>query len=181
MWDFPFNILSQFDKSFTGKVLKKTNVIKKDFICLDSILWLYAFWKRANYFVLFIKSEKLLNLKGLFNKISDFAVKLVRNLILLWHSVKDLESLLFLWITRSQLSDQSTDITDIVGECNTTEGFDKNQKHGLNVVVCWNITKSDCEHDGRSPIITPYIADEPMLLLNVYLYVPWICWVHPCH
>ncbi len=44
MGNFTFNILSQFNQCFAGKILKKTDVIEENFVCFNAILRLNPFW-----------------------------------------------------------------------------------------------------------------------------------------
>lgn len=126
MWYFSLHILSQFDQCFARKILEKSYVVKENFVRLNPVLWLDTFGQWSYDLIFLIKCKELLNLERFFDKICNLTIKLIGNLILFRHSMKDLETFALFRITGLKLTNQRTDITDVVGKGNAAESFNKN-------------------------------------------------------
>lgn len=95
--------------------------------------------------------------------------------------MEDFESFLFFWVTGSELSNQSPDVADVVGESYAAEGLYENEKHGLDVVIGRDIPEANSQHNIGAPVESPDVSNEPVLILNVYLKVPGVLRVDSGH
>lgn len=95
--------------------------------------------------------------------------------------MKNFESFLFLRITGPEFADKGTDIADIIGQSDTAEGLNEDEKHGLDLIVGRNISKAHSEHDGGAPVITPNILYQPVLINDVNFGIPGLLRIDSCH
>jgi hypothetical protein len=86
--------------------------------------------------------------------------------------MKDLELFFLFLILGLKLAHQRANRTDVIGKRNAAESLNKDEENSLNISGGNKVTKADCEHDIRAPIIPPDILDKPALIYNVHDLVP---------
>lgn len=130
------------------------------------------FGQGVDDFLILFELEFLFDEVGFFNEVVDFGLEFFGDFVLVAHSVEVLEFFLFFFILGLDFTDDRPDATDVIGQSDATDSFNKNESRGFNEVRSANISKSDSQHDVSSPVISPDVFCCPVLILDVDFMIP---------
>ena len=102
----------------------------------------------------------------LLNEIIDFPSELFCYFILLGQLFEYFQVFMFLLVLQSNVGYQSPHTIDVVSQNYATDCFNENHEAGFLIASRDDITESDSEHNGGTPIVGPNILFIPSCILN---------------
>ncbi len=102
----------------------------------------------------------------------DFKFEIFRNVVSIGQNFKSFDVLVLLNILGLDIADEISYTVDIVSKGQTTESFYNDDANSFFVISRSDISKAHCQHNGRTPVITPSVLFIPWTTLKVHFCNP---------
>ena len=147
-------------------------MIKKLFISLLQERWAKWSWQFLEQFLLTCKIWHLLDLRFLYDIISDLGLQLFRHMCFLSQRSKHFQFWILFHLILSDAVDPISNIVDIIPKKHNCKEWDSDDKNCFNVIGGMNISKSNCQDYSCTKVVAPYILLIPGTLKDTCLYHP---------
>lgn len=174
-------VFGKFKQGLFWKISEKYHSVPNVFVHFFEEFLLERTWKLWNKLVLLFNVGISLDDCWFFDVICEFILNFRVNWCFLRDLIKNFEVAVFFEVISADFRYDLTNPVDIVGQNNTAHGLNKNHAKSLILVGRDNITKAYSQHNGRGPVITPYILLIPQWLIQTFGNQPIFLFVESSH
>ncbi len=127
-----------------------------------------------------VKLVCLLYVVLFFNKICYFLLHLIWNKAIFAHLMEYFQFFLLHLLALSDVANYGPYITNIIGQHYAAKNSDEGESNSLLKIRGTDVTKTNCQHNGSPPVITPHVTNEPWRLSHSQLQQPVLLLIEHC-